>query len=160
MMRTMAKVFVTAAVAAILGGCAAHGGGGKPDMWTANTYVMVFTVPESAFTVSNPHCSGNCVPVGFGEDVFFIEDLGYTDDQRKFPQKMYSPRWHQPDLATARKWARCLVEALDKEQPGFGKIEVTSAYLIRVRAPEVHGRKLEGATATNNPCDLPRTKKR
>jgi hypothetical protein len=67
--------------------------------------------------------------------IFLVEDAGFDPKKRQFSEYLYSPQWQQPDLETARKWARCVVEQFDKPHPKFGKVTVTSAYLIRVLAP-------------------------
>jgi hypothetical protein len=141
-------------VAAMLGGCAAPGMARKSEF----TYVMVFTVAEGAFTTSNPNCAGNCVPVGFDPEdaIFLVEGLGYRDGERKFTQSLYSPMWHQPDFEKARQWGRCVVAAFDKVDPNFGRVEVTSAYLVRVRAPVAEKMRLQAATAGPSPCELPK----
>lgn len=138
------------AVAAMMGGCAAPGASQESS---ATTYVLVFTVPEGTFTTANPHCSGDCTPIGFDHDpIFLVEDV-FPPAERRFTQYMYSPRWHQPDLTIARRWGRCVVEALEKAHPDFGRITVSSAYLIRVRAPVQPGTTLRGASPARDPCE-------
>ena len=136
-----------------LGGCAVAGPRGDFEP----TYVMVFTVSAGTLTDSVPHCAGDCSPGGFGdrEPIFRIEDVGFAPGQRRFSEFMYSPQWQQPDLETARKWARCVVEAFDKIDPDFGKITVTSAYLIRVLAPADDINRAHREARYSHPCEVP-----
>lgn len=120
----------------LFAGCASHGPHKESFL---PTYVLVLTIDAIHMSsMGELHCTANCSVGDFDPSrvpIFHVEDLGYGDSH-KFTQMMISPRWHQQDLAVARRWGRCVVERLEKgEPPTWPPVKVTSAYLVRVLAP-------------------------
>lgn len=146
-------------LALLLSGCATTGG---LEDRLKPTYVLVLTIDgKHLSTFADLHCTANCSVGDFDpqkQPIFHVEDLGYGAE-RTFSQIMISPRWHQPDLRTAREWGRCVVEGLEKPIPNFDKVVVTSAYLVRVLAPAEYVDKGPRTLKATNPCQFLRTRK-
>lgn len=138
----------------VLGGCA---GAGTQVETLEPTYVMVFTVAPGPFTRAVPHCSGNCSPGRTVSErrLFHVEDADARQRAREGGHLMYSPQWHHPDLETARKWAGCVIDAFDRPDPAFGKVTISSAYLIRVLGPGDALLEVQRAGPPGNPCEVP-----
>ncbi len=139
----MRRMMIGILAAGLLAGCAATDVK-MPNEEAGYSYILVFTVPKNTKLRQNPQkdqyidCSGDCTPHHNQRGTIDSFAVMAVSTERTVPlaNGMYSPQWHEPDLAKAQKDAECLLRYLEAgKYEKAGKVEISSAHLIRVAAP-------------------------